>query len=477
MQPVNVIDIVKNIKFHKYKRMKVHFISIGGSVMHQLAIALSKKGYEVTGTDDEIFEPALSNLKEAGLLPAKIGWDDNLIQPQLDAVILGMHARADNPELLKAKTLGLNIYSFSEYIYKESLQKKRVVVGGSHGKTTTTSMIMHVLKKQQLAFDYLVGAKLSGFEQSVNITDAPIIVCEGDEYPASAIEKKPKFHFLYPHIAILTGIAWDHINVFPTFDFYLEQFLIFINRIEKGGILIYNESDEVLANLVANNRRDDILYQPYQVPPFTIENGITTIEIGSYKGPLSVFGNHNLMNCFAAYYACVALGISAIDFLESMKDFTGAAKRLELLEWNNTMRIYRDFAHAPSKVKATVQAVKQQFPERRLYGILELHTYSSLNVHFMNEYKGALEELDESVVFYAKHALEIKQMPELPAQKVVEGFGKPGLIVMNEKSELEKWLLAIPNQDANILFMSSGNYDGLNINSLAKAIINNHSEG
>lgn len=457
--------------------MKVHFISIGGSVMHQLAIALSKKGYRVTGTDDEIFEPAWGNLKEAGILPAQIGWDETKIQPDLDAVILGMHARADNPELLKAKALGLNIYSFPEYIYKESLHKKRVVVGGSHGKTTTTSMIMHVLKKQNRAFDYLVGAKLSGFEQSVNITDAPIIVCEGDEYPASAIEKKPKFHFLYPHIAILTGIAWDHINVFPTFDFYLEQFIIFINRIEKGGMLIYNESDKVLANLVANNIRDDIQYQPYQVPPFTIENGLTTINIGENKGPLSVFGNHNLMNCLAAYYACAELGVTAIDFLDAMKDFTGAAKRLELLEMNDTMSIYRDFAHAPSKVKATVQAVKQQFPKRKLYGILELHTYSSLNVNFMNEYKGALDDLDASVVFYAKHALEIKKMPELPVQKVMEGFDKPGLIVMNDKSELEKWLLTIPNHDANILFMSSGNYDGLNINSLAKAIIHHHPEG
>ncbi len=454
--------------------MKVHFISIGGSVMHQLAIALSKKGYRVTGTDDEIFEPAWGNLKEAGILPAQIGWDETKIQPDLDAVILGMHARADNPELLKAKALGLNIYSFPEYIYKESLHKKRVVVGGSHGKTTTTSMIMHVLKKQNRAFDYLVGAKLSGFEQSVNITDAPIIVCEGDEYPASAIEKKPKFHFLYPHIAILTGIAWDHINVFPTFDFYLEQFIIFINRIEKGGMLIYNESDKVLANLVANNIRDDIQYQPYQVPPFTIENGLTTINIGDNKGPLSVFGNHNLMNCLAAYYACAELGVIAIDFLDAMKDFTGAAKRLELLEMNDTMSIYRDFAHAPSKVKATVQAVKQQFPKRKLYGILELHTYSSLNVNFMNEYKGALDDLDASVVFYAKHALEIKKMPELPVQKVMEGFDKPGLIVMNDKNELEKWLLTIPNHDANILFMSSGNYDGLNINSLAKAIIHHH---
>lgn len=477
MQPVNTIDIVKNIKFYKYKRMKVHFISIGGSVMHQLAIALSKKGYQVTGTDDEIFEPALSDLKNAGLLPEKIGWDENNIQPDLDAVILGMHARSENPELLKVKGLGLNIYSFPEYIYKESLHKKRVVVGGSHGKTTTTSMIMHVLKKQQLAFDYLVGAKLSGFEQSVNITDAPVIVCEGDEYPASAIEKKPKFHFLYPHIAILTGIAWDHINVFPTFDFYLEQFTIFINRIEKGGLLIYNDSDQVLIEVVAKCKREDIQYQPYHVPSFNIDNGITTVQIGDYTGTLSVFGNHNLMNCLAAYYACAALGVTAQDFLESMKDFTGAAKRLELLESNDSMCIYRDFAHAPSKVKATVQAVKQQFPKRKLYGILELHTYSSLNVNFMNEYKGALNELDESVVFYSKHALEIKKMPDLPAEKVVEGFDKPGLIVMNDKAALEKWLLTIPNHDVNILFMSSGNYDGLNINSLAKDIINNHPEG
>lgn len=477
MQPVNTIEIVKNKNFYKYKRMKVHFISIGGSVMHQLAIALSKKGYQVTGTDDEIFEPALSNLKEAGLFPEQIGWNENKIQPDLDAVILGMHARADNPELLKAKALGLNIYSFPAYIYKESINKQRIVVGGSHGKTTTTSMIMHVLNKQGLDFDYLVGAKLSGFEQSVNITEAPIIVCEGDEYPASAIEKKPKFHFLYPHIAILTGIAWDHINVFPTFEFYLEQFTVFINRIEKGGLLIYNESDKVLVDIIEKSKRSDIRYQPYQVPPFSIENGITTIQIESHKGTLSVFGNHNLMNCLAAYYVCKSLGVSANNFLESMKDFTGASKRLELLASNESMCIYRDFAHAPSKVKATVQAVKQQFPKRRLFGILELHTYSSLNVAFMNEYRGALDELDESVVFYAKHALEIKQMPDLPSEKVIEGFGKSGLIVMNEKSELEKWLLNIPNHDTNILFMSSGNYDGLNINSLAKVIMHNNSEG
>ncbi len=457
--------------------MKVHFISIGGSVMHQLAIALHQKGYQVTGTDDEIFEPALSNLAQAGLLPATIGWDPALIDASLDAVILGMHARADNPELLKAKALGLKIYSFPGYIYQESLQKKRVVVGGSHGKTTTTSMIMHVLNQQEQAFDYLVGAKLTGFEQSVQITDAPIIVCEGDEYPASAIEKQPKFHFLYPHIAILTGIAWDHINVFPTFDFYLEQFVIFMNRIEKGGMLIYNAADPELSALVNQHKRTDIQYQPYEVPKHQINHGITTVELAGVVGELSVFGDHNLMNCQAAYYACAALGISAEQFLLAMANFTGASKRLELLASNHQMNIYRDFAHAPSKVKATVQAVKHQFPNRKLYAILELHTYSSLNADFMQEYKGALDAVDEGVVFYAKHALALKKLPDLPANKVIEGFDKAGLIVINEPSDLEKWVLAIPSEGINILFMSSGNYDGLNINSLAEAIIQNNSEG
>lgn len=451
--------------------MKVHFISIGGSVMHQLAIALKKKGYDVTGSDDEIFEPALSNLKQADILPDIIGWNPDYIKPDLDAVILGMHARANNPELLRARDLGLPIYSFPEYIYQESIQKKRIIVGGSHGKTTTTSMIMHVLKEQNMAFDYLVGAKLSGFEQSVQITDAPIIVCEGDEYPASILEKRPKFHFLFPHIAIITGIAWDHINVFPTFDFYLEQFVTFIQKIEPGGLLIYNETDLVLADLVEKNRRSGIQYQPYRIPKHQINDGTTVLEIDGIKGVLRVFGNHNLLNAMAAYYACSQLGISTESFLRSIAGFSGAANRLELLAKNNVTNIYRDFAHAPSKVKATVEAVRQQFPDRKLIAILELHTYSSLNVNFMNEYKGALNGVDQSVVFYAKHALEIKQMPALPPDKVKKGFGNDALIVLNEKSELLKWLKKINSVHANILFMSSGNYDGLNINSLAEEIL------
>ena len=451
--------------------MKVHFISIGGSVMHQLAIALQGKGYHVTGTDDEIFEPALSHLRDKGLLPSAFGWQPALITPDLDAVILGMHAKADNPELLKAQELGLSIYSFPEYIFHESQQKKRVVVGGSHGKTTTTSMIMHVLKTCHQDFDYLVGAKLAGFEQSVKVTNAPTIVCEGDEYLASALLRQPKFHFLFPHVAILTGIAWDHINVFPTFEFYLEQFVLFMHKIEAGGVLIYNETDEVLNKLVLANQGNDIRYIPYKVPTHQITNGQTYITLEGVEGPLSVFGDHNLLNMQAAYYACAELSVSANDFVGAMANFTGASKRLELLASNSECNIYRDFAHAPSKVIATIEAVKQQFPARKLIGVLELHTYSSLNKEFMHQYKGALEKTDIAVVFYSKHALQIKGLPELPESYVLEGFDKNGLLVMTDKNALEQWLRAQDYSNSNLVLMSSGNYDGIDLPSFAPTLI------
>ncbi|RFM27557.1 UDP-N-acetylmuramate--L-alanine ligase [Deminuibacter soli] len=453
--------------------MKVHFISVGGSVMHQLAIALKRKGYQVTGTDDEIFEPAKSNLEKEGLLPAAIGWNPDMIQPGLDAVILGMHAKGDNPELIKAQQLGLKIYSFPEYIYQESIHKTRVVVGGSHGKTTTTSMIMHVLHSLHQRFDYLVGARLEGFDQSVNITDAPVIVCEGDEYPASALEKRPKFHFLFPHVAILTGIAWDHINVFPTFDNYLEQFRIFINKIEKGGVLIYNETDATLQQLVQAGLRDDIRYIPYGVPPHSISNGATTVTLNGVSATLKVFGNHNLLNLHAAFHACEALGITAAQFIPAIASFTGAAKRLELMSTSPTTNVYRDFAHAPSKVKATIEAVKQQYPNRKLYAILELHTFSSLNEKFMEEYNGAMDKADAAVVFYAKHALELKRMPDLPKEKVQAGFNKPGLLVMNDKNELWNWLQQQPYANSNVVLMSSGNYDGLDMTAFAAKAVGN----
>jgi UDP-N-acetylmuramate: L-alanyl-gamma-D-glutamyl-meso-diaminopimelate ligase len=450
--------------------MNIHFISIGGSVMHQLAIALKRKGYQITGSDDEIFEPALSNLRAEGLLPAEMGWFPGRVREGLDAIILGMHARKDNPELIRARELGLPIYSFPEYIYQESRNKKRVAVGGSHGKTTTTAMIMHVLRSAGRDFDYLVGARLAGFDQSVNITDAPVVVCEADEYPASAIERRPKFHFLFPHIAILTGIAWDHINVFPTFDNYLEQFRIFIGMIEKGGILIYNETDETLVKLVAETRRDDLRYAPYGVPAHKIEKGETTITLGGTTAAINVFGNHNLLNLHAAWLVCRELGMDAATFVPAIASFTGAARRLELLGKTDRTIIYRDFAHAPSKVKATIEAVRQQFPERRLLAVLELHTYSSLNADFMEEYAGALDAADEGVVFYAKHALELKRLPDLPVDAVRKGFANERIEVINDRARLEEWLSAADYKDAVLLLMSSGNYDGLELPPLVARI-------
>ncbi len=450
--------------------MKIHFTSIGGSVMHQLAIALKRKGYQVTGSDDEIFEPAKGNLAREGILPESIGWAPQKIDASLDAVILGMHAKADNPELLKAKELNLPVYSFPEYIFKESGNKTRIVVGGSHGKTTTTSMIMHVLRATGKEFDYLVGARLQGFDQSVKITDAPVIVCEGDEYPASVIEKLPKFHFLFPHIAVITGIAWDHINVFPTFENYLEQFSIFIDKIEKGGHLIYNDTDAILKELVETHARADIHYHPYGVPEHSIESGITKVIIDGAEADLKVFGNHNLLNMNAAWLVCKQLDIAAADFAKAIRSFTGAAKRLELLAKNGDTIFYRDFAHAPSKVKATIEALKNQFPDKTLIAVLELHTYSSLNEAFMKEYRGVMDDADWAAVFFSKHALELKRMPELPKESVVQGFGKKGLAVLNEKKELEDWLYSNNYKNAIVVFMSSGNYDGLDTEVFAKRI-------
>lgn len=435
--------------------------------MHQLAIALKRKGYRVTGSDDEIFEPAKSNLQAEGLLPESIGWNPDYIHQDLDAVILGMHAKGDNPELARAKELGLPIYSFPEYIYKESTDKTRVVVGGSHGKTTTTSMIMHVLREAGQKFDYLVGARLQGFNQSVNITDAPVIVCEGDEYPASVVEKRPKFHFLFPHIAVLTGIAWDHINVFPTFDFYLEQFVIFIHKIEKGGHLVYNETDETLRKLVEQNKRDDINYYPYRVPEHIITEGVTTASFDGEKTSLQVFGEHNLLNMQAAFLVCKKLGVVTATFAKAIGSFTGAAKRLELISKNDTTVFYRDFAHAPSKVKATIEAAKAQFPNKKLIAVLELHTFSSLNEAFMREYNRALHNADEAAVFYSKHALELKRMPELKTEAVEAGFAKPGLAVINERKGLEAWLQNRNFINSVVLFMSSGNYDGFDVTAFA----------
>lgn len=446
---------------------KVHFIAIGGSVMHQLAIALRHKGYQVSGSDDEIYEPARTNLAQAGILPAAIGWDPARVTADLDAVILGMHARADNPELIRAQELGVKIYSFPEYIFQESRDKTRVAIGGSHGKTTITSMIMHVLQQCRRQFDYLVGAKLEGFSQSVNVTDAPLIVCEADEYPASVLEKRPKFHFLHPHIAVLSGIAWDHINVFPTFDIYLEQFAIFLRTMEPGGRLIYNGTDKTLSRLVAKEGRH-LKCIPYHVPEHTIINGLTWVRFGNASTDLLVFGEHNLLNIHAALLVCRALGIGDIDFLAAIASFKGAAKRMELVAKNEQTAVYRDFAHAPSKVKATIHALRNQYPQRKLVAVLELHTYSSLNAEFMQEYAGALAPADVAAVFYSAHALEIKRMPDLSPGIVKKGFAREDLTILNTRAALEAFLDEQDFENTNLLMMSSGDYEGLEFGGLKK---------
>ena len=456
----------ENIRNQQIKGMFIHFIAIGGSVMHQLAIALKRKGYTVSGSDDEIFEPASTNLANEGLLPKQLGWFPDKLGSGIDAIILGMHARQDNPELLRATLLGLKIYSFPEYIFEESKQKTRVAIGGSHGKTTTTAMIMHVLQSAGTNYDYLIGAQLEGFSQSVKITTAPLIICEADEYPASSIEPRPKFLFLHPHIAVLTGIAWDHINVFPTFDVYLEQFERFIQSILPGGVLIFNHLDNVLRGLIESKSRSDIKYVPYSLPTYFIEQGKTEVIIDGEKSRLKVFGNHNLLNLNAAWYVCRELKISSSTFIKSISTFSGASKRLELLASNETCNIYRDFAHAPSKVMATIAAINQQFPTRKLVAILELHTYSSLNANFMTEYQFTMEKADEAIVFFSAHSVHLKRMPQLPLDTIIAGFSKPGLLIFTEKNALEFWLTQQEYSNKNLVFMSSGTYDGLDLRNL-----------
>ncbi len=440
---------------------------MGGSVMHQLAITLKNKGYTVTGSDDEIYEPAHTNLEKAGLLPAVEGWHPEKITPAIDAVILGMHARSENPELQKARSLHIPVYSFPEYIYEESKQKERVVVGGSHGKTTITSMILHVLKQCGKDFDYLVGAQLPGFEYSVKISDAPVIICEGDEYPASAMQKIPKFLFYHPQMAALSGIAWDHINVFPTFENYVEQFAVFIREMEPGATLIYNSLDRELAKVVEKEGKHLQLI-PYKIPEYHIENGKTMVRFGDLTTTLEVFGSHNLENLLAAKLVCEKLGIAEKDFLRAISSFKGASKRLEKVFESGDATLYRDFAHAPSKVKASIHAVKEQFPGRRLTAVLELHTYSSLNAQFLPEYHDAMQEADTAVVFFSSHALSIKHLPDLSFEMIREGFHRADLHIINKSEDLKSFINLVPAHHTNLLMMSSGSFGNITMDEMIK---------
>ncbi len=451
--------------------MRVHFIAIGGSAMHNLAIALHKKGFQVSGSDDEIFEPAKSRLESYGLLPEKIGWFEEKITQDLDAVILGMHAKGDNPELLKAKAVGLKIYSYPEYLYEMSREKTRIVVGGSHGKTTITAMILHALQALGVDTDYMVGAKLEGFDVMVKSTpNARYMVLEGDEYLSSTLDMRPKFHLYHPTIGIINGIAWDHINVFPTFENYVEQFKIFADKIEQNGTLIYFSEDENIRT-IAQNARKDIKTIGYKGLNHRIENGKTIVQEGGKEYPMLIFGTHNLINLNAAMLACEAIGVKRENFLEAMRSFKGAAKRLELLESTNTKAMFTDFAHSPSKLQATIQAVKEQYPNRHLVACMELHTFSSLSAEFLTQYKGCMDKADSAVVYYSPHAIALKRLADLNPEDIKQAFGKEGLEVFTTPTELEAFVRQSAKDNTNILMMSSGNFDGLNLRLLAKELI------
>ncbi len=443
--------------------MNIHFISIGGAVMHNMAIALHKKGYIITGSDDEIYEPATSRLAKYGILPTKMGWDVNNIHSGLDAIILGMHARIDNPEMLKAQELGIKIYSFPEYMYEQTKDKLRIIVGGSHGKTTTTAMILHVLQECNIEFDYLVGSMLAGFETMVGLSEtSKIAVFEGDEYLTSALDLRPKFHVYKGDVGIITGIAWDHINVFPTFEFYVEQFKKFVEALPQNGSIIYSANDEEVNKLIAQS---NILAKktPYLTPDFEVRNGVVYLKNNGQEISLKFFGTHNLQNMMAALHACQCAGVSNEQFFKAIQSFKGTAKRLETLFENEHCMIIRDFAHAPSKLKATVNAVRELNPTRKLIAVYELHTFSSLNKDFLPQYNNSMQAADFKAVLYSKHALEMKKMPMLNNEEVAAGFGN-NVQVFTDKNELRKFIESHFTQNENLLLMSSGTFDGMDLN-------------
>jgi len=450
---------------------RIHFIAIGGSAMHNLAIALHLKGYQVTGSDDEIFDPARSRLQSYGLLPEEFGWYPEKLDHSIDSVILGMHARNDNPELAKAKELGLKIFSYPEFLYEESKEKLRVVIGGSHGKTSITAMILHVLHHCKVDTDYMVGAKLEGFDVMVRLTEkAEVMVFEGDEYLTSALDLRPKFHLYKPDIALVSGIAWDHMNVFPTFENYIDQFRIFMQMIPDTGALIYcNEDPEV--QKVADSVQGNFKKLPYGIPGYRILDGKTMLIAPEGEFKLMIFGKHNLMNLEGARLVCNQLNISNTDFYEAISSFNGASNRLELIASKPGFNAYRDFAHAPSKLKATIQAVKEQYPDRKLVACFELHTYSSLNKDFLNQYADCMAKADVAVVYFSPHALELKKLPMLVPADIQQAFGRNGMMVFSDPKQFQQYLLEQDWGNANLLLMSSGNYDGMNVKEFAGNLV------
>lgn len=432
--------------------------------MHQLALALQRKGHIITGSDDEIADPARTNLANAGLLPEKDGWFPDKISKNLDAIVLGMHARRDNPELVRAEELGVPVYSFPQYVYELSKEKTRVVIAGSHGKTTITSMIMHVLRATGRSFDYLVGARVAGFDSSVQLSDAPIIIMEGDEYPASAVEKRPKIFFYHPHISVLSGIAWDHINVFPTFENYVSQFETYLRDMQPDARLFFNGEDSEV-KMVVEKAGGHLHSSEYCTPKFHHEGGTAVLDTAQGPVKVAVFGWHNLLNLEAARNVCNELGVTDADFYKHVADFRGAARRLERLFEKPNIIAFRDFAHAPSKLKATISAVRQALPSHKVVGVFELHTFSSLNNEFLSQYKGAMEAADNAIVFYSHHALELKGLPALNPRDVEQHFGQEHLQAVDNKDALIGAVRGLAQsseaQPTCLLLMSSGTFEGI----------------
>jgi len=452
--------------------MNVHFIAIGGAAMHNLALALHNKGMQITGSDDTIFEPSKSRLEAAGLLPTSFGWFADKITKNLDAVVLGMHAKEDNPELLRAQDLGLKIYSYPEFLYEQSKHKTRVVIGGSHGKTTITAMILHVLNYHDIEVDYMVGAQLEGFDVMVKLTDsADFMVLEGDEYLSSPIDRRPKFHLYRPNIALLSGVAWDHINVFPTFENYLEQFKIFVDSITVGGSISYN-SEDVNVKTIVEQSENQVRKFPYQTPEHTIDAGLTYLETEEGPLPLEIFGAHNLNNLAGSKWICQQMGVDQDDFYEAISSFSGASKRLEKVAENATSVVYKDFAHSPSKVKATTEAVKSQYPTRPLIACLELHTYSSLNHEFLEHYKGTLDAADTAVVFYSPQAVEIKKLESVTKSQIETAFEHKNLIIYTDPELFKNYITSLEFAQKTVLLMSSGSYGGLDFEILKNKLAN-----
>jgi UDP-N-acetylmuramate: L-alanyl-gamma-D-glutamyl-meso-diaminopimelate ligase len=454
--------------------MKLHFIAIGGSAMHNLAIALQRKGIIITGSDDEIFEPSKSRLEKYGLMPINIGWDTKNIHKDIDAVILGMHARADNPELLKANELGLKIYSYPEYIYEQTKNKIRIVVGGSHGKTSITSMIIHVMQFHHIDIDYMVGAQLQGFDCMVKLTvKAKYAVIEGDEYLSSPIDRRPKFHLYKPDVAIISGIAWDHINVFPTFENYVEQFDIFANLISDDGALIYAALDKNVEEVANRLKKSNVTKLPYRIHPHIIENGITFLKTYDGNIALKIFGDHNLQNLNAAKLACSKMGVTHKMFYEAIQSFRGASKRMELVHSIDDSAFYKDFAHSPSKLKATTEALQKQYPNRKLIAVMELHTFSSLNQEFLLHYKDSMENADEALVYFSPHTVEHKKLQSISPELVKQSFGKGNVSVYTSAESLHESIISKNWSNTNLLMMSSGTFDGLDIKKLSDEIYGN----